>query len=153
MAMRGSPTRRVVGSPLAGVLGHLDQRARIGGRKRTSSGTREEDPPAQVPAAPVATPDGPLAAVLVTDGGSRARWTFPAPYGTPPAVTAIAVDPDPSDDEGTVWAVLEDVTARHATVRVWRTRPRRGSGVATPAGQGVSVHVLAAAAGGCKGAR
>ncbi|MGA5202822.1 hypothetical protein [Streptomyces variegatus] len=147
MAMRGSPARRVVGSPLAGILGHLDQRARIGGQRRTArtEGTREEDPLPTEPARPVAAPGGPLAAVLATEEDGRARWAFPAPYGAVPAVTATAVDPDPGDDDRTVWAVLEEVTGWYATVRVWQTRPRRGTGVAAPAGAGVRVHVMAAA--------
>ncbi|XVV34937.1 hypothetical protein ACQPXT_13205 [Streptomyces sp. CA-100214] len=73
------------------------------------------------------------------------QWTFPAPYGSPPAVTAVAVDPVPGDDERTVWVVLEEVGAWYATVRVWQTRPRRGTGVAAPAGAGVRVHVWAVA--------
>jgi hypothetical protein len=148
MAMRGGPARRVVGNPLAGVLGHLDQRARIGGRRRTSNpqdGERQDQAPPSAPAARVAAPGAPLAAVLTTGEDGRARWEFPAPYGISPAVTAVAVDPDPGDDERTVWATLEEVTGWCATVRVWRTRPRRGSGVAEAAGAGVRVHVMAAA--------
>ncbi|WP_328638352.1 hypothetical protein [Streptomyces canus] len=143
--MRGSPARRVVGNPLAGVLVHLDQRARIGGRKRTTPAEPlEEDPTPRTPA-PVAAPGAPLTAVLTTGEDGRVRWDFPAPYGRVPAVTAAAVDPDPGDDERTVWAVLEEVTGWYATVRVWQTRPRRGTGVAAPAGAGVRVHVMAAA--------
>lgn len=144
MAMRGGPTRRVVGNPLAGVLGHLDQRARIGGRTRTSPGRREEPTaPPTVVTAPVTAPGGPLAAVVTTGEDGRACWAFPAPYGASPAVTATAVDPDPGDDERTVWAVLEEATTGRATVRVWRSRGRRGSGVAEPVGAGVLVHLIA----------
>jgi hypothetical protein len=60
-------------------------------------------------------------------------------------VSAVAVDPDPGDDERTVWAALEEVTSWYVTARVWRSRPRRGSGVAEPAGPGVSVHLTAVA--------
>jgi len=149
MAMRGGPARRVVGNPLAGVLGHLDQRARIGGRTRTSAGPRQE--PAAAPAVvtgPVAAPGGPLAAVVATGEDGRAVWAFPAPYAAPPAVTATALDPDPGDDERTVWAVLEEATTGRATVRVWRSRGRRGSGVAEPVGAGVLVHLIAVSSSG-----
>lgn len=148
MAMRGSPARRLVGNPLGGVLRSLDQRARIAGRTRVSGAPREEDPApheAPPPAAPVAGPGGVVADVMVTGEDGRARWTFPAVYGRCPVVTAAAVDPAPEDDERTVWAVLEEVTSWCATVRVWQSRPRRGTGVATPAGEGVRVHVMAAA--------
>lgn len=144
MAMRGGPARRVVGNPLAGVLVHLDQRARIGGRRRTSNPEEGQDQ-APPPPARVAAPGAPLAAVLTTGEDGRVRWEFPAPYGISPAVTAVAVDPDPGDDERTVWATLEEVTGWYATARVWRSRPRRGAGVADPAGAGVRVHVMAAA--------
>ncbi|MFZ4160420.1 hypothetical protein ACOZDE_18615 [Streptomyces griseoincarnatus] len=138
-----------MGNPLAGVLGHLDQRARIGGRTRTSTGRREEPtaPPAVV-TAPVMAPGGPVGAVVATDQDGRAVWAFPAPYGTPPAVTATAVDPDSGDDERTVWAVLEEATTRRATVRVWRSRGRRGSGVAEPVGADVLVHLIAVSSPG-----
>jgi hypothetical protein len=148
MAMRGGPTRRVVGNPLAGVLGHLDQRARIGGRTRTSTGRREEPAAPAVVTAPVAAPGGPVGAVVATGGDGRAVWAFPASYAAPPAVTAAAVDPDPGDEERTVWAVLEEATTGRATVRVWRSRGRRGSGVAEPVGAGVLVHLIAVSSTG-----
>ncbi|MGJ3558813.1 hypothetical protein ACR6C2_07490 [Streptomyces sp. INA 01156] len=55
--------------------------------------------------------------------------------------------PEPGDDERTVWAALEEVTAWCVVVRVWRSRPRRGAGVAEQAGPGVRVHVVATAVG------
>lgn len=87
-------------------------------------------------------PAGPVGAVQVTDDG-RASWTLPTAYGLSPAVAAAAVDPAPGDDDRTVWAVIEEVTSWPVTVRVWRSRPRRGTGVAEPAGAGLSVHVTA----------
>ncbi|MFD0208953.1 hypothetical protein ACFVH9_07435 [Streptomyces hirsutus] len=144
MAMRGTPARSLVGNPLGGVLRSLDQRTRIAGRTRVSGAPLEEDPAAHVPG-PVLPPDGPVAEILATGEDGRARWVFPASYGTPPAVSAVAVDPEPGDDERTVWAALEEVTGWYATVRVWRSRPRRGSGVADPAGAGVQIHVMAVA--------
>ncbi|MFF0092657.1 hypothetical protein ACFYSF_22225 [Streptomyces canus] len=145
MAMRGTPARRVVGAPLVGVLRNLDQRARIAGRTRTSGAPREQDPPPQQVTRPTpqAAPVGLVAAVVESGEDGRATWTFPAPYGGRPAVTAIAVDPEPGDDERTVWATLEEVTSWCVVVRVWRSRPRRGAGVAEPAGPGVSVHLVA----------
>jgi hypothetical protein len=147
MAMRGTPARRLVGNPLGGVLRSLDQRARIAGRTRTSGAPREQDPVPQEPTrtTPSAAPVGPAAAVLETGEDGRATWTFPTTYSGRPAVTAVAVDPEPGDDERTVWATLEEVTAWCVVVRVWRSRPRRGGGVAEPAGPGVSVHLTAVA--------
>ncbi|MEU5497996.1 hypothetical protein [Streptomyces griseofuscus] len=143
--MRGSPARRVVGNPLAGVLGHLDHRARTAARRRTSGQPVEEDPPPHE--APPMEPAGPVGTVLLTDEDGRARWTFPTAYGSAPAVTAVAVDPTPDEDDRTVTVALEEVTAWCVTVRAWRTRGRRGSGVAEPAGPDVLVHVIALDAG------
>ncbi|MFF3654852.1 hypothetical protein [Streptomyces olivochromogenes] len=147
MATRGTPARRLVGNPLGGVLRNLDQRARIAGRTRTSGAPREQDPVPQESTrmTPAAAPGSPEAVVLETGEDGRATWTFVSPYGGRPAVTAVAVDPEPGDDERTVWATLEEVTAWRVVVRVWRSRPRRGSGVAEPAGPGVSVHLTAVA--------
>ncbi|WP_405557735.1 hypothetical protein OHV08_28155 [Streptomyces canus] len=144
MAMRGTPARRMVGNPLGGVLRSLDQRARIAGRTRTSGAPLERDPAQEVTrTAPVAAPGGLVAAVLTTGQDGRVTWVFPAPYGGRPAVTATVVDPEPGDDGRTAWAALEEVTDWSVTVRVWRSRPRRGTGVAEPAGPGVAVHMVA----------
>ncbi|MGY3199691.1 hypothetical protein [Streptomyces sp. TE5632] len=141
MAMRGTPARRLVGNPLGGVLRSLDQRTRIAGQTRVSGAPLEEDPAPHVPG-PVAQPGGLAAAVVATGDDGRAQWVFPAPYGTAPAVSAVAVDPEPGDDERTVWAALEEVTAWCVVLRVWRSRPRRGAGVAEPAGPGVRIHLM-----------
>ncbi|MCX4458693.1 hypothetical protein OOK58_43060 [Streptomyces sp. NBC_01728] len=145
MAMRGTPARRLVGNPIGGVLRNLDQRARIAGRTRTSGAPSEQDPVPQEPTrtTPSAAPGGPVAAVLETGEDGRATWTFPTTYSGRPAVTAVAVDPEPGDDERAVWATLEQVSAWCVVVRVWRSRPRRGAGVAEPAGPGLSVHLMA----------
>jgi hypothetical protein len=135
----------MVGNPLGGVLRSLDQRARIAGRTRTGGASLERDPAPQdvTRTAPVAAPGGLVAAVLTTGEDGRATWAFPAAYGGRPAVTVTVLDPEPGNDERTVWAALEEVTAWSVVVRVWRTRPRRGTGVAEPAGPGVSVHLTA----------
>lgn len=141
MAIRTSPSRSLPGNPLGGVLRHLDTRARIAGRTRTTGLAFEQDPaPAE---APVQAPARPAAAVLATGEDGRARWEFPAPYTAAPAVSAVAVDPAPEDEERTVLVALEEVTTWCVIVRVWRTRARRGTGVAEPAGPGVAVHVTA----------
>ncbi|PWI15942.1 hypothetical protein DI272_18570 [Streptomyces sp. Act143] len=136
----------MIGSPLGGVLRSLDQRARIAGRSRSRGAPLESDPAPQAvtPVGPVAAPGGLVAAVVTTGEDGRARWSFPAPYEAAPAVTATVVDPEPGSDERTVWAALEEVTTWYALVRVWRSRPRRGTGVAESAGPGVTVHLLAA---------
>lgn len=144
MAMRGTPARRLPGNALGGVLRNLDQRARIAGRTRTSGAPREVDPvSAPEQGAPVGGHGRPLGAVVVTAEDGRARWTFPSPYGAPPVVSAVAVDPDPGDGERSVFVAVEEVAAWYVLVRVWRTRARRGTGVAEPAGAGVRVHLTA----------
>ncbi|WP_411092333.1 hypothetical protein [Streptomyces sp. 049-1] len=140
MAMRGSPARRIVGNPLGSVLSTLDRRTRVASRRSTPP--REQAPPPPV-APPVRAAARPAAAVLTTGEDGRARWVFPAPYGAAPAVSAVAVDPAPDDEERTVVVALEEVTAWCVVVRVWRTRARRGSGVAEPARAGVRVHLAA----------
>lgn len=142
MALRGSPARRIVGNPLGSVLSTLDQRTRVAARRRTSStpGEQAQAAPAEVAVRVAARP---AAAVLTTGEEGRARWEFPAPYAAVPAVSAVAVDPDPGDEERTVVVAVEEVTTWCLVVRVWRTRARRGSGVAEPAGPGVAVHVSA----------
>ncbi|MDI9829678.1 hypothetical protein [Streptomyces sp. KAU_LT] len=146
MAIRTSPSRTMPGNALGGVLRDLDTRARIAGRRRTTGLNFEQDPgPEQ---APVHQATGPAAAVLTTGEDGRARWEFPAPYGGLPACMAVAVDPEPGEEERTVVVALEEVTTWCLVVRVWRTRGRRGAGVAEPAGAGVAVHVSAQGVGG-----
>ncbi|WP_405759423.1 hypothetical protein OG234_13115 [Streptomyces sp. NBC_01420] len=143
MAIRTSPGRSIPGNPLGGVLRHLDTRARIAGRTRVTGAPDEGAEPAAQRTVPAQAPGRAAGAVLTTGEDGRARWEFPAPYGGVPAVAVVPVDPDPGDDERTVTAALEEVTAWCVTVRVWRTRARRGTGVVEPAGPGVTVHVTA----------
>lgn len=142
MAHRGSPARRVVGNPLAGVLGEVGRRARTTARRSRTG--REQDPDPREVTALVRPAAAPSAAVVRTDDTGRARWVFPMPYIAPPVLTALPVDPDPGGD-CTVTAALEEVGTWYAVVRVWRTR--RGQGVVEPAGEGVLVHITAVAAG------
>lgn len=142
MAMRGSPARRIVGNPLGSVLSTLDQRTRRVGVRRPSSGPSERDP-ALAEAPPVRAAAWPAAAVATTGEDGRARWVFPAPHATAPAVTAVAVDPAPDEDDRTVVVALEEVTTWCVVARAWHTRGRRGAGVAEPAGPGVRVHLVA----------
>ncbi|MDN3056839.1 hypothetical protein PH213_20255 [Streptomyces sp. SRF1] len=153
MALRGGPARRLPGNALGSMLRDLDRRTRTTsrrtGRRLAPDGPAEprEGPPGPRgpagPPAPVTT----AATVAVTGDDGRARWEFPAPYDRPPVLTALPVDPDPGEDR-TVTIALEEITAVYAVVRVWRTRPRRGHGVADPAGRGILVHLIAAAATG-----
>lgn len=143
MAMRGSPARRIVGNPLGSVLANLDQRTRVAARRRTTSAIPSEQDPPPAEAPPVRVTAWPAAAVLATGEDGRAQWAFPAPYAAAPAVSAVAVDPAPEEDDRTVLVALEEVTTWCVVVRVWRTRGRRGTGVAEPAVAGVRVHVTA----------
>ncbi|MFD8509725.1 hypothetical protein ACFV27_01065 [Streptomyces antimycoticus] len=141
------------GNPLGGMLRDLDRRTRTTTRRtgrqaaedeatQPRTGPRGARGPAGPPGAP--GPSTTAATVATTGEDSRARFDFPAPYAAPPVLTALAVDPEPEDDRA-VTVALETVTEAYAVVRVWRTRPRRGQGVAAPAGPGITVHLTASA--------
>ncbi|MFF5668785.1 hypothetical protein ACFY8S_01390 [Streptomyces hygroscopicus] len=153
MALRGGPARRLPGNPLGSMLRDIDRRTRTAsrrtGRRPAPDGPAEPREGPQGPRGPAGPPGPPTpvttaATVAVTGDDGRARWEFPAPYDRPPVLTALPVDPDPGGDR-TVTVALEDVTVAYAVVRVWRTRPVRGQGVADPAGPGASVHLTATA--------
>lgn len=143
--MRGGPARLVTGNPLGGMFRELNRQARRPTRRRAGApqpvveGGQEAVRPPVTPAPALLS--GPVGVVAETGEDGRARWVFPAPYAAPPVLTVAVVDPDPADEERTVTAAVEEVTARGAVVRVWRTRSRRGAGVAEPAGPGVLVHL------------
>ncbi|MEW2568297.1 hypothetical protein [Streptomyces sp. NPDC047070] len=150
MAMRGSPRHRVQGNPLGGILRNLERQARS-----TTTGTARSRtptvrvPPAEAEPGPRGLPGPPGrpgiagdATVVVTGKDGRARWQYSESFAVAPVITAVAVDPDPGGEQ-TVTVALEEVEAAYAVVRVWRTRPRRGQGVALPADAGVSVHMAA----------
>lgn len=145
MAMRGGPRQRLTGNPLGGIIRDLDRRTRS--TTRRSRAVRATDPVPGRPTPPasgaVGASAGPLAAVIVTGPDGRARWQLPTRLDRPPVVTALPLDTTPGDGESTVIVTLEDVTTWYVLVRVWRTRPRRDTGVAAPEGEGVHVHVTA----------
>lgn len=151
MARRGGPTRLLTGNPLGGMLRDLDRRSRSTTRRSGTSRPAEPEQPREgrvtalppPPSLPVASRPRTAATVVVAGEDGRARWTFPVPFSGPPVLTALPVDPAPEDEERTATVALEEVTPTHAVVRVWRTRARRGSGVASPAGDGVRVHLVA----------
>ncbi|MFI9026293.1 hypothetical protein [Streptomyces sp. NPDC053560] len=146
MALRGSATRRSLGSPMVSLLRDIDRRTRTTTRrarpaaqpKPPSGGDTEAETPPPAPAPPT-----PAAAVLETGNDGRARWHFPTPFTRPPAITALPVDPHPEDDTSTVVATLETVSDTYAELRVWRTRPLPHGGAVEPAGPGVCLHVTA----------
>ncbi|MFE9127838.1 hypothetical protein ACFYOF_20925 [Streptomyces sp. NPDC007148] len=142
MGLRGGPTRRLPGNALGGMLRDLDRRSRMPspGRGRRREQEAQEGEPGIAPRTAAAVP---AASVAVTGEDGRARWKFPTPYAAPPVLTALPVDPDPSDDERTVTVAVEEITTWYAVVRVWQTRPRRGHGVASPVGEGVRVQLVA----------
>lgn len=148
MALRGSVTRRSLGSPMVGLLRDMDRRTRTTTRRAGPPRPPQADTPAAPRPAPAPARLAPVVAVLESGSDGRARWTFPAAFDRPPVLTVLPVDPTPNDDTGTVLAALEDVTAAGATVRAWRTRPLRQSGVVAPAGPGVRLHVTATPAPG-----
>ncbi|WP_413808105.1 hypothetical protein [Streptomyces sp. OE57] len=153
MASRGGPARRLTGNPLGGMLRDLDRRTRSTTRRSRPTppagqpGEGRQAPLPPLPPPPPVLPSGPVAAVVATGEDGRARWTYPAPLAAPPVLAAVAIDPAPEDEDRTVSVALEEVTAAYAVVRVWRTRPRRGTGVSSPVGEGVRVHLTAYAPG------
>ncbi len=155
MALRGGPARRMPGNPLGGMLRDLDRRTRTTTRRASRprsadtlaeaaieprTGPRGERGPAGPPGPP--GPSTTTVTVAVTGEDGRARWEFTTPYSQPPVLAALPVDPDPDGDRS-VTVTLEEVTTTYAVVRVWRTRPRCGQGVANAAGPGVAVHLVA----------
>lgn len=82
--------------------------------------------------------------MAVTGSDGRATWAYPQAFAAPPVITALPVDPDPSDDS-TLTVALETVTSSHTVVRVWRTQPLLGLGLLPllPAGSGIQVHLTA----------
>jgi hypothetical protein len=59
-----------------------------------------------------------------------------------PGAESVQVQVAARKDDRTVLVALEEVTGWYAVVRVWRSRPRRGQGVAEPAGPSVRVHAV-----------
>lgn len=152
MATRGGPAFRVPGNPLGGIIRDLDRRTRTP-RKRAPA---RVEVPVEGPRGPrgprgPAGPPGPpshhvaAAAVVVTGDDGRARWQYPAPFDTAPVLTAAAMA---IGGELPAIAVLEEVEAAYAVVRVWNYRPNPKTGVAWPVKAGVRVHVTACQAGG-----
>lgn len=151
MATRGGAGRLVTGNPLGGILRDLNRQARRPARRMGTAPVRS---PAEGPAK-LSTESGTawprvactVATVAVTGEDGRVRVEFATPFARPPALAVVPVDPEPQNDDRTVTAAVEEAGSWYAVVRVWRTRPRRGTGVAEPAGAGVRVHVTAFEAG------
>lgn len=144
MALRGSPARRLQDNPLGGLLRDLDRRARSTTRRRGRPAPQpvtEPQQPPEPPRPPVRVRQD-AAAVLVSGDDGRAVWRFAVPYPSAPVLTALVVTPEPDGDQAVI-AVAESVDAEGAVLRVWVTRPLRGTGVVEPAGAGMEVHVTA----------
>ncbi|WP_223125731.1 hypothetical protein [Streptomyces sp. TRM68367] len=150
MAVRGSAARRTLDNPMGGVLRDLNRKTRTLSRTPGRKGPQGEQGPRgerglQGPPGEQGPPGAaPAAAVISTAADGRATWTYAQPFTGLPVLSALPVDPSPGDDR-MVMATLEEVTAEHATVRVWRTQPLLGLGLlpTAPAGAGVQVHVTA----------
>ncbi|MFE3378691.1 hypothetical protein [Streptomyces anulatus] len=150
MAARGTAAHRNPGNPLGGILRDLNRKARTsttgsvqGGRRPGppgERGERGERGPAGKPGQPGTVV---LAAVVTTAEDGRASWTYGPELAASPVLGALAVD---SGQGGTtVTVTAEEVTATHAVVRVWRSRPLLGLGLlpSVPVGAGVEVHMTA----------
>lgn len=142
MALRGGPTRRLPGNPLAGVLRDMERQSRRTTRSTGRRPAQQAAPEAgegrrgpRGPAGPAGQPGPPstAATVAVTGDDGRVRWEFPAPYPAAPVLGAL-----PAGDVVVV-PVLEEVTEAYAVVRLWS--PLHGV-----VGAGVSVHLTATAA-------
>lgn len=138
---------------MGGVLRDLSRSSRTLSRKPGRKGAPGErgvpgPPGEQGLPGPPGEPGPPGAAacvaVITTAADGRATWTYAEAFAALPVLTALAVDPAPSDGH-TVLAVLELVTAEQAVVRVWRTQQLLGLGILpmVPAGVGVQVHMTA----------
>ncbi|MFZ3595028.1 hypothetical protein [Streptomyces sp. BH104] len=144
MALRGSSTRRSLGSPMIGLLRDLDRRTRTTARRKRP--TTAAQPDKQAEPDPVTAPTAPTAAaaVIETDEEGRARWTFPARFHRAPVLSALPVDPAPDDVTSSVVATLETATEAEAVLRVLATRPLPSVGWAVePVGSGIRVHLTA----------
>ncbi|NGO66815.1 hypothetical protein [Streptomyces boncukensis] len=130
-------SRRVPGNPMASILRDIDRRTRATTRRaRPARPEAEEQPaaPAQAAqAAPKPTPPGVAAFALVTGEDGGARVEFARPFAAPVVVASVI-------GAGTGVAVVEEVTYRHAVVRVVSS-----SGTRTPR---VPVHVIVTEATG-----
>ncbi|WP_158697932.1 hypothetical protein [Streptomyces prunicolor] len=96
------------------------------------------------PQGPPGPPGAPPAAKVVnTAADGRATWVFSQAFTQPPVISALAVDPDPSDSRG-LFVTLEAVTTTQAVARVWQsTGVLLGGQTAVPAAAGVKVHLFA----------
>ena len=141
MAVRGSAGTRLQGNARGGILRDLDRRTRSTTKRRgRPAETPTAGPPGPRGEAGPPGPPGPAAAatVLLTGDGGRARWEYPGAFTRAPVLTAVAVCPGEGDGPP-VHAVLEQVEADFAVLRVWVSRP----GAVEPVGAGVRVHVTA----------
>lgn len=124
MATRNSPSRRVPGSPLAGVLQQTARKARAGSGRSRRSATPDEGT-----ATPLPGPEVVAATMLVTDATGTATFTFEPLQQLPVvAVTPVAAGP--------LLCHVAEVSNASATVRAWLP-----DGVTAAEGQ--TLHVVA----------
>lgn len=130
MAMRGGPSRRLVGNRLGGVLRDLDRqtrrttrRGRVPGPAEGQEGVQEAAAAPRPPSGPVRAPSAVSRAVVRTGEDGRARWPYREPYAVAPVLTALPVGPVP------VVPVLEEVAPDHAVVRAWTLHGSPAAGV------------------------
>lgn len=139
MAVRGMPTSRVPGNPMAGVLRDLHRAAR---RSRRRPRSETDDVPEQRPAerrraAPLWS--GPAATIAVTDANGMACWSFSLPFELPPVIGALPVSRGVLGRGEALTVAIEDVSCEAVTVRVWRVT----SDAVLVAPAGVVVHLTA----------
>lgn len=143
MAVRGMPTSRIPGNPMAGVLRDLNRAAR---RSRRRPRPEQPEPldgtPAPRPAESrraAALWSGPAATVAVTDANGMASWRFALPFELPPVIGALPVSRGVLGRGEALTVDIQDVSPEAVIVRVWRITS--DSVLVAPAG--VQVHLTA----------
>ncbi|MCM1964826.1 hypothetical protein [Streptomyces sp. G1] len=144
MAVRGTPTRRVPGNPMAGVLRDLQRSARTMRRTRKPREAEQVDPPIvltshPVPKRPAALWAGPAARVAVTNANGMASWAFSPPFDRSPVIGAVPVTRGVLGRGEALTVTIEEVSPEAVTVRVWRIT----ADAALVAPPGVGVHLTA----------
>ena len=117
MAARGSPSRRIPGNPLGGILRDAQRASRTVTGPRSGGATTV------------------YAATLATDGFGKAAVVFPAPFLAAPVVQ-LTTGPNPDGSVSPLVAAVIEVTAIGMSLVVWTL-----AGAAV--GSGVTVYATA----------
>ncbi|WP_327385081.1 hypothetical protein [Streptomyces sp. NBC_01207] len=143
MAVRGMPTSRIPGNPMAGVLRDLNRAARRSRRRPRPEESESVDgaptPPPRGDRRAAALWSGPAATIAATDANGMASWRFPLPFEVPPVIGALPFTRGVIGRGEALTVSIEDVSPEAVIVRVWRITS--DSVLVAPAG--VAVHLTA----------